>query len=117
MSALNGLPRHALSLLFVARVVGVVADSGRIDKYLRTSQRHESCGFGIPLIPANQYAQTPHTGIDRLESHVAGREVELLVVARVVGDVHLAILAGNGTVLFEYYRCVMIQACGATFEE
>ena len=41
----------------------------------------------------------------------------LLVIAWVVGDVHLAVFAGNGTVFFEYYRSVMIQACGAMLEE
>ena len=42
-------------------------------------------------IPANQYAKTTHGGRYGPEVEVAGREVELLVVRRIVRDVHFAV--------------------------
>ena len=56
-------------------------------------------------------------GVDGLEAEVARREVELLVVARVVGDVHLTILAGNRAVLLQHHSGVVIQTRGTTLEQ
>ena len=52
-----------------------------------------------------------------MEAEVAGREVELLVVGRVVGDVHLAMYAGNATVGVEDDCCVVVKPGCATLEK
>ena len=48
-------------------------------------------GLGIPLVPADERADPGERRVERLEPEVAGGEVVLLVIERVVGDVHLAI--------------------------
>ena len=52
-----------------------------------------------------------------MEAEVAGREVELLVVGRVVGDVHLAVHAADGAVGLEDDCRVVVETCRATLEE
>ena len=52
-----------------------------------------------------------------METDVARSEVEFLVVAGVVGDVHLAILTRNGTVLLQYDGRIMVQPCSTTFKQ
>ena len=54
---------------------------------------------------------------DAREAEVAGREVELLVVERVVGDVHLAVEPGDAAVGVERHRGVVVEARGAPLEE
>ncbi len=51
---------------------------------------------GKPLIPAHQHAHRAVGGRMRLETQVAGSEIELFVKARIVGDMHLAVAPGNG---------------------
>ena len=59
----------------------------------------------------------PGGGLRGFEAEVAGGEVELLVVERVVGDVHLAVGVGDAAVFFDGDGGVVIEAGGAAFEE
>ena len=52
-----------------------------------------------------------------MEAQVAGREVKLLVIGWVVGDVHLTVFAGNGAVAFYHHRSVVTQSSGTLLEE
>ncbi len=60
-------------------------------------------------------------GGNRAEAEVAGGEVELLVVERVVGDVHLAVdagdMVGRGAGGIEHCDGVVIEAWGAALKE
>src|SRR5205823_7260186 len=67
------------------------ADGRGIEQDGGTLQGGETSAFGIPLVPADQRADASHTRVERAEAQIAGREIELLVVRRVVGDVHLAV--------------------------
>jgi len=61
-------------------------------------QRREPSRLGIPLIPADEY---PDFGVLRLpgaKARVARRELEFLVVQRIVGDVRLTVDAEQRTV-------------------
>src|SRR5207247_996667 len=73
----------------------VPADRRRIEEHARALEGGEPGGLGIPLIPADQGSDAAGPRVDRLEPEVAGSEVELLVVGRVVRDVHLAVQAGG----------------------
>ena len=117
MSAHHCLPGPSLTLLLFGRVVRVVADGGGVDEQLGPLQGHQPCGLGVPLVPADQHAQPSYAGVDRLKAEVARGEVELLVIAGVVGDVHLAVFAGYGAILLEHDGRVVVQADGTTLEE
>ncbi len=53
----------------------------------------------------------------RREVQVAGREIKLFVVARVVRDVHLAVAPGDPAVRIDYHRGVVIDARRAPLED
>ena len=53
MCSLYSDPALHLSTLFRIAVCIEPADRGRIDEELGTFERHDTCRFGIPLIPAD----------------------------------------------------------------
>ena len=93
------------------------ADGGRIKENLRAAQRRESRRFRIPLIPAHADADPRKFRVPRQKPEVARSEVELLVIKRVVGNVHLAILAEIGAVGVDDRRCVVVNARRAPLEK
>ena len=52
-----------------------------------------------------------------MEAQVAGREVKLLVIGWVVGDMHLTVFAGYGAIAFYHHRRVVIQSRGTFLKE
>src|SRR4030095_6058406 len=93
------------------------ADCGGIKKKLCTTKRSESCCFREPLVPTDQRAHFPISSVMSLKTKIAGSEVELFVVKRIVGNVHLAILARNLTRLVDDDRGVVINTRCSLFEE
>src|SRR5712691_4605189 len=69
------------------------ADSGWIKNDFRAAQRGQSRRFRVPLVPANADADFPARSVPSLKSKIARRKIKLLVIERVVRDVHLAIFA------------------------
>ena len=112
-----GLPSHALTLLLLWSVARLIAYGCRVDEQFGTLKGHETCCLWIPLIPAYEHAKTSYRGVDGTEAEVARGEIELLVVGRIVGYVHLAILAGYGSVFFEDNSGVVVETCCATLKE
>ena len=53
----------------------------------------------------------------RGEVEVARREIKFLVVVRIVGNVHLAVAAGQTSVGVHHHRRVVVDALGAALEE
>ena len=72
---------------------------------------------GIPLVPADQHADAAVARVEIGEAQIARREIELLVVERIVGDVHLAVDAQQRAVGVEHGGRVVIQPGGAALEE
>ena len=72
-------------------------------------ERGEAGALGIPLIPADQGPDPPHPGVEDAEAQITRGEVELFVVGRIVGDVHLAVQAGHPAVCVEHDGGVVIQ--------
>ena len=52
-----------------------------------------------------------------LKAQVAGREIKLFVVKRIVGNVHLAILAGDLSFCVDDHSSVVVNARGSLFKE
>src|SRR5262245_30327339 len=81
--ALDRLPRRMLALAVFGLLARVPADGGRIKQNLRSRERRQSRGFGIPLIPANAHTGAGVMGVERFESQIAGSEIELFVIVRI----------------------------------
>ena len=103
--------------MLFCRVVGGIADGCGIDEDLSSLQGHETGCLGIPLIPANHDAQTTYRGLNGMETEIARGEVELLVIGRIIGDVHLAIDACDGAILLKHHCCIVVQACCTMLKE
>ncbi|OAV64160.1 hypothetical protein Barb6_03365 [Bacteroidales bacterium Barb6] len=66
------------------------------------------------MIPADEDAEAAKRCSNRFKARVARREVELLVIGRVVGNVHFAVDAGKGAVFFDDNGGIVIKS-GRTF--
>lgn len=84
------------------------------------SRRHERQGMAaresqhdaaLPLDTTgpttHEHAKSTHRGVDGMEAQVAGREVKLLVIGWVIGDMHLTVFAGYGAIAFYHHRRVV----------
>ena len=76
-------------------VLRLAADGGGVHQHLRAHQRHDASRFGEPLVPANRNAKFTVFRVPDLETRVAGAEVELLFVARSIGNVALSVYSQN----------------------
>ena len=97
-------------------LLGVPADRRRIEQHVGALQRSEACAFGIPLVPAHERPDPSHARVERTEAQVAGREIELLVVGRIVGDVHLAVGPHHAPVGVDHRGAVVVETRGAALE-
>ena len=95
VGALDGLPGVVLALAELGLFAGVPADGGGEEEGFGALERGDAGAFGVPLVPADERADGAGGGVLGQEAEVAGGEVELLVVERVVGDVHLAVDGGD----------------------
>ena len=117
MTPLHCRPCLALTCLLFGRVAALITDGGGIDEEFGAAKCHEARAFGVPLIPTYLHAETTYAGVDGFETEVAGGEVEFLVVGGVVGNVHLAIFAGDRAVAFKDHGSVVVEARCAALEE
>ena len=116
VAALHGGPGFELPRLFVGGVIVLPADSGGVDEQFGTLQRHQTGGFGVPLIPAYKHAEAPYGCVDGVDAEVAGGEVEFLIETGVVGDVGLAVATRFRAVSVLYYGGIVIQPGGAALK-
>src|SRR6266567_1322826 len=109
----NGQLRLAV-FLFLGRMP---TNGGRVEQNVGALEGGETRAFGIPLVPAHQRANRPDLGIERAKAQIARREVELLVIGGIVGDVHLAVdplhLAGG----VDHGGGVVVEAGRASLEQ
>src|SRR6266567_3304330 len=93
------------------------ADGRWIKKNVRALQGSQPRAFRIPLVPAHQRSHAAVLGIKGLETKVAGSEVKLLIVKRIVRDVHFAIDAFEASIGFQYGCGVVIEAGRAALKD
>ena len=95
------------------------ASRSRSDRraFRRPASAVSRAASGIPLIPADEHADRAVVRRERPETEVARREVELLVVARIVGNMHLAILADVAAPAVDDDRGVVVQPRRAPLEQ
>ena len=118
VAALDRLPRGVL-LRAVLRLLGrEPADRGRIEEDLaRPRSAVSRAASGYHWSQQMSTPIRPNLRVPRRKAEVAGREVELLVVERVVGDVHLAVLAEERAVGVDDRGRVVVEPLGALLEE
>ena len=119
--ALDGLPGVVLAIAEFGLFCGMPTDGGGIKEHFRAAQGGLASSFGIPLVPADQSAELPGAGVDRLEAEVAGREVKLLIIKGIVGYVHFAVDAGDltpgGRLGIEDDGCVVVETGSPALEQ
>src|SRR6266487_2826135 len=98
VASLDELPRLVLVGAVCRFFTRMPADGSRVEKNLRPLQRRQPRALRIPLVPANQHADLAVAGLPRAETQITGREIKLLVVKRIVRDVHLPVRAEQRTV-------------------
>ena len=109
VAALDGLPGVMLGLSVLGFLVWVPADGSRIEQHGRALERGQPRGFRVPLVPAHQRPHAADRGVHCLVAKVARGEVELLVIERVVGNVHLAVEPEHATIGADSGRGVVVE--------
>ncbi len=110
-------PSIQLPLLFILIIGRIPTDRGRVEQNFRTGKRHQPGRFRIPLIPAKQYPQAPDRSPDRLETKITGGEIKLLIEARIIGNMHLAVDATDLAGAIKDYGSVVIQPGRSPFKQ
>ena len=101
--ALHGPPPH-IRCVITSLAPEFAADRRRVQEQVRPLQRHGSCGLGEPLVPADPHPDAAVASPPGLEPGVARVEVELLLVARPVRDVRLAVDPEHDAVFDDRHR-------------
>src|SRR6185503_3155119 len=106
-----------LCLVHLLLFIGEPADRRRVKQKLRAAESSQPRRFGEPLVPANERADPAVSCVVRLKAEISGREIKLLVVERIVRDMHLAILARDLAGSVDHHGSIVIDAGSALFEE
>src|SRR5207302_6556134 len=93
------------------------ADGRGIKKNIRAAQARETRAFRIPLVPADQSADPAVPRVEIGKAQITRSEIELLVVERIVRDVHLAVKPEQRTVGVEHGGGVVMKPGGAALED
>src|SRR5690606_3991537 len=93
MTALYGLPGVVLVFVGFFILFGSPTDSGGVEKNFSPHQGSDTGRFGIPLIPAYQYADGSKFCFKYFIAQVTRGKIEFFIISRVVRDMHFAVLA------------------------
>src|SRR5207244_770008 len=63
-----------------------VLNERRVKKNLGATERGEACAFGEPLVPTYEDAEAGVARLKRGKPEVAGGEIKLLIVQRIIGN-------------------------------
>ena len=115
--ALRSAPGIVLSLAELCLFGGMPADRGGVEQNIRAGECGEAGGLGIPLVPADERRYASEFRVEGAETEIARSEIELLEKERVVGDVHLAVDAEQGSVGIDDRGRVVIKTRCAFFKQ
>src|SRR5687767_8154648 len=91
VTALDQFPGPVLRLAVLRFLAWVPSNGCRIENDLRALHRGQARGFGIPLVPADAYADARVFRAPGFEAKIARREIKLLVEKRIIRDMHLSV--------------------------
>src|SRR5687768_13459318 len=106
-----------LGLAVLCLFSGMPPDGRGVEQDLCSLQCGQPGTLRIPLVPADQDADTAELRVEGAKAEVAGSEVKLLVEQGIIRDVHLAIEAANLAVGVDDRSRVVIQAWRAALEQ
>src|SRR6185437_15596856 len=115
--ALDGAPGSVLRCAEFLLFSGMPSNSGGIKKNGRALERRQPRAFRIPLVPAHERADAAYFGVKGAKAEIAGSEVVLFVVERIVWDVHFAVKAAKCAIGVKKSCRVVIDTCRTLFEE
>src|SRR5687768_15020839 len=92
-------------------------DGSRLKENASATKPRQPRAYRIPLIPTHKRADTAVLRVEVEKTGIARREVKLLVVQRVVRDVHFAIDPEHLPIGIENCSRVVIEARRAAFEQ
>ena len=84
---------------------------------MRALQCGEARAFGIPLMPADLNSDAPVFRVEVRKTEIAGSEIKLFVIQRIIWNVHFAIFAEERAIGIEHGAAVVINAGGAPLEK
>ena len=114
--ALDCFPRVVLRFAVFGFFFGMPADCSWIKEHLRALERSQPSAFGVPLVPTNQHANFAITCLPCPKTEIARREVELLIIERIVRDMHFAVNAQQRTVRVDHGGRIVVNAGRALLE-
>src|SRR5450759_4999741 len=109
VSPLDGAPRIVLHGAELGLFVRMPADGSGIEENIGALQSGKARAFGIPLIPADESPHAAVFGIEGFEAKIAGSEIKLFIIKRVIRDVHLAIEALGAPVGVKNDRGIVVE--------
>src|SRR5262245_48199288 len=110
MGPLDGAPGIVLHFTELRLFCRMPSNGSGIREDVRSLQRRQPRAFGVPLIPADECANAAVLSVKSFEAEIARREVELLVVQRIVGNVHLAVDSADAAIAVERNCGVVVNA-------
>src|SRR5262249_38702168 len=117
VTTLNRFPRTVLCLSEFLLLARMPTDRRRIKNNFGSAQGGQPSRFRIPLVPANTNTDFAVFCFPRQKSKIARRKVKLLVVERIVRNVHFAVFAKKFSVRVNDCGGVVINTGPAFFEE
>ena len=117
MRALDGAPGIALLRAELLLFLRMPADSGGIKNEAGACQGGKSRALGIPLVPADQRGDAADAGVVSAKTQIARREIKFLVIGGIVGNVHLAVDAGNLAGGIDDGGAIVVEAGCAALED
>lgn len=117
VTAHHGLPCGVLAGAVDVSFARDPADGCGVEEHFGTLHCGQSCGFWVPLIPADADADSSVASWEGEEPEIAWCEVEFFEIQRVIGDMHFSVQSGDAAVGIQDHGRVVVQAVCASFEE
>src|SRR5262245_60906894 len=117
MRALDHLPGLMLVRAVFCFFARMPANGRRIEEDLSALEGRQAGRFRIPLIPANEDADTAEASVKCLKAQIAGSEIVFFVIEGIIGDVHLAKNTEQSTVGVEHGSSVVINPRSSPLEQ
>ena len=118
MSPLHDLPGIVIAIFGELYILRMPVADGRRDKDdLSSLQSQYSRRLREPLVPTDEDADLGNLGVEHAVSQIPRRKVEFLIIARIIGDVHLAVLAQVAAIGIQHHGRIVVQARSPLFEQ